>query len=166
MAGLLLSNISLSCENIGLSFLESLEKPTILAFKWETLSLIILNSIFKAHCYREEQIMALCWICFFNIYFPLLLFSKKKLFIQKSLPQGTLPPCLNIKPKCLCSGPGPFVDGRKEGINTYLLQRLVILGNICKINNLFTLLPHLPCPTLFYKRTWHPDPNNMVILRH
>ena len=32
------------------------------------------------------------------------------------------------------------------------------------MNGLFTLLPHLPL-SLIYKRTWHPDPKKMVILR-
>ena len=36
--------------------------------------------------------------------FPSLLFTKRLLFIHNSLPQGTLPFCLNVKPKCLCSG--------------------------------------------------------------
>ncbi|XP_059737522.1 uncharacterized protein [Bos taurus] len=36
-----------------------------------------------------------------------------------SLPQGTLPLCLKVKPKCLCLGPDPPADGyRKEEINT------------------------------------------------
>ena len=54
-----------------------------------------------------------CWICFFyfNLCFPLLLFTKRMLFIYNGLPQITLPLCLNVKPKCLCSGPCPPVNG-------------------------------------------------------
>ena len=57
------------------------------------------------------------WICFFyfNLCFSLLLFIKKILSIYNGQPWGTLPLCLNIKPKYLC----PPVDGyRKEEINT------------------------------------------------
>ena len=53
-----------------------------------------------------------CWICFFdfNLYFLLLLFIKRIVSIHNGLPQGTPPLCLNVKPKCLCSGrhPGPI----------------------------------------------------------
>ena len=78
--------------------------------------------------------------------------------------QGTLPLCWNIKLKWLLSAHrdaiwrSPHVNvGRKEKkwTNTLLL---------CKINGVLTLLPHLF--SLFYKRTRHPDPNEMVILRH
>ena len=42
--------------------------------------------------------------------------------------------------------------------------RLAIPGHIFKINGLFALLPYL-FPSLFDKRTWHPDPDKMAILR-
>ena len=48
---------------------------------------------------------------------------------------------------------------------THPLLGLAIPGDICQNNDLFTLLLHLP-HSLFYKRTWHPDPNKMVALRH
>ena len=41
---------------------------------------------------------------------------------------------------------------------------LAIPGDICRINSLFTLLPHLPPHP--YKTIWYPDHNKMVILRH
>ena len=44
----------------------------------------------------------------------------------------------------------------KKWTNTLLL---------CKINGLLTLLPHLLF-SLFYKRTRHPDPNQLAILTH
>ena len=61
------------------------------------------------NCNREEPNLAPCWICFFyfNLCFPLLLFTKRILSIHNSLPQGTLPLCLNVNPKCLCSGKNP-----------------------------------------------------------
>ena len=40
-----------------------------------------------------------------------------------------------------------------------------MIGDICKINGLLPLYLQL-CPSLFYKRTWHPDPDKMFILRH
>ena len=71
-------------------------------------------------CCREEAILTPCWICFFsfNLSFPLLLFMERILSTHNGLPQGPLPLCLNIKPKCLCSGPCPPVGGRKKEINT------------------------------------------------
>ena len=59
-----------------------------------------------------------CWIWFFNLCFPLLWFTKSILSLCNGLPWGTLPLYLNIKLKCLCSGPCPPVDGRKKEINT------------------------------------------------
>ena len=44
----------------------------------------------------------MCWICFFyfNLCVLLLLFTKRILSIYNGLPRGTLPLCLNVKPKC------------------------------------------------------------------
>ena len=54
-----------------------------------------------------------------NLCFPLLLFTKRTLFINNGLPQGTLLLCLDVKPKRFCSGPCPPVDGcRNEEMNT------------------------------------------------
>ena len=74
----------------------------------------------EAHyCSRKEPILTPCWICYFNLCFLLFWFTKRILFLGNSLLQGTLPPCLNIKPKCLCLRPYPTVDGyTKEIINT------------------------------------------------
>ena len=44
---------------------------------------------------------------------------------------------------------------------THLLLRLAIPGDICQMNGLFTLFPHIPS-SVFYKAHWHPDPNKMV----
>ena len=73
--------------------------------------------------------------------FPLLLLL---IIIHNGLPQSILPLCLTAKPKCLCLGSCPPVDGRKEEMNTPPGLRLAILGDICKINGLFTLFPHFP----------------------
>ena len=58
---------------------------------------------------REEPNLTTCWICFFyfNLCFLLLLFTKRILSIHNDLPRGTLLLCLNVKPKCLCSGKHP-----------------------------------------------------------
>ena len=60
-------------------------------------------------CNREEPNLTTRWICFFyfNLCFPLILFTKRILSIHNGLPWGTLPLCLNVKPKCLCSGKHP-----------------------------------------------------------
>ena len=61
------------------------------------------------NCNREEPNLTTSWICFFyfNLCFPLLLFTKRILSIHNGLPRGTLPLRLNVKPKCLCSGKHP-----------------------------------------------------------
>ena len=53
----------------------------------------------------KSQIQTICWICFFyfNLCLPLLLFTKRIPSVHSGLPQGTLPLCPNVKPKCLCS---------------------------------------------------------------
>ena len=62
------------------------------------------------------------------------------MIIQKGLPQRTLPLCLTVKLNCLSSELCPTVDDRHGEINTPLLAIL----DICRINDFFTLLPHLP----------------------
>ena len=56
---------------------------------------------------RDESNLTTCWICFFNFCFLLLLFTKRILSIHNGLPRGNLSLCLNVKPKCLCSGEHP-----------------------------------------------------------
>ena len=58
------------------------------------------------NCNREEPNLTTRWICFFdfNLCLPLLLFTKRILSVHNGLPRGTLFLCLNVKPKCLCSG--------------------------------------------------------------
>ena len=101
----------------------------------------------------KSQILTTCWICFFyfNLCFPLLLFTKRILSIHNGLPWGTLPLCLNVKPKCLCSGKHPdpvhlWMATRKKKL-THPLPEAGRSGDICKTYGLFTLLLHLP-PTL------------------
>ena len=50
-------------------------------------------------------------------------------------------------------------------MNTSPCLRLAIWGDRYKTNDIFTWFPRLP-PTLFYKTTWHPDPDMVVIWRH
>ena len=74
--------------------------------------------------------------------------------------QGTLPSCLNVKLKWLSSAHretiwlSPPVNGCRK--NALLL---------CKITGLLTSLPRFLSP-MFCKRTRHPDPSKMVILRY
>ena len=105
---------------------------------------------------REKQTLTPCW----NSFFDLLFVAFVTIVIHNALPQRILPLYLTVQLKCPCSEPCLPVDGREEEINT----SPAFLGDVCKINDLFTLLPHL-CPSLIYKRTWHLDPEKMVILR-
>ena len=67
---------------------------------------------------RMDSMLDLFVFFFALLCFPLLLFTKRILSIQNDLSQRNLLLCLNVKPKCLCSGPCPPVDGyRKEEIN-------------------------------------------------
>ena len=100
-------------------------------------------------CYREELIP--CWICFFhfNLCFWLLLFTIRIMFIHNGLLQGNLTLCLNMKIIAFVQDPVHLLMaiGRKRlthsvsraGHSRRYLQD-------CKINGLFTLLPHLPTP--------------------
>ena len=108
------------------------------------------------------------------------------IIIRNGLPQRTLPLCLTIKLKCLCSAhseifrPCPPVNCyKKEDINPPLLKagpsgdvlqdwRSFLLSLPTASPSLFCLLTSVPhCFSLwFYKRTWNPDPQKMVTLRH
>ena len=124
------------------------------------------------NCNREEPNRTTCWICFFyfNLCFLLLLFIKRILSIHNGLPRGTLPLCLNVKPKCLRSGkhpdPVPPVDGyKKEEINTPPPRGWpfhVIFANLTA----FSLYFLISSPSLCCKRNWHPNPNKTVFQRH
>lgn len=86
----------------------------------------------------------------------MLLFTKKILFIHNGLPQGSLPPFLNVNPICLCLGLFSTCWRLQEGRNWHIpTLKLAIPGDICKINGPFTLLLTFP---LFYKKNWHLDP--------
>ena len=60
--------------------------------------------------------------------------------MQYGMSQRILPLCLTLK--CLCSESCPPVGGRKEEIDALACLRLTFLGDIYKINGLFTLFPH------------------------
>ena len=79
-------------------------------------------------------------------FFDLIVIAFVITVMHDGLLQGTLPLsiCLTVKLKCFCSEPYPLADDRKEKINTSLFLRLAILGNICKVNGLFTLFPCFP----------------------
>ena len=107
--------------------------------------------------------MAPCWNCV-----DLLSVASVIIIIHSGLPQTALPFCLTVEKKTLST------CGWQEERNEHILcLRLAILGDSCKINGLFTLFTLSPPPlnaaplqSLFYKRTWHLDPDEMVILRY
>ena len=121
-------------------------------------------------CNKEEPNLTTCWICFFyfKLCFPLFLFTKRIQSIHNGLPRGTLTLCLNVKPKCLCSGKHPDrppVDGyKKEEINTSPPRGWPFQGIFATLMA-FLLYFLISSPSLCYKRNWHPDPDKMVILR-
>ena len=92
---------------------------TLISYKsiyvYKTLYLKFLEKIYIHlkiiyNCNKEEPNLTTCWICFFyfNLCVRLLfLFTKRILSIHNGLPGGTLPLCLNVKPKCLCLGKHP-----------------------------------------------------------
>ena len=73
---------------------------------------------------------------------PKLLFTKRIQFIPNRLPGGNPVP-LTIKPNAFVQDPVHLwmATGSNEHIAS---PRLAILGDICKINGLLTLFPHLP----------------------
>ena len=112
-------------------------------------------------CYSEEQYLT-GWICllYFHLCVPWFLFTYN---IHNGLTQGTLPFRLNVKPKCFCSEPCFWMaTGRKKLI--YPLPKACHSRRQLKDSWSFCFLTS--SPSLFYKITWHPDPNKMVILRH
>ena len=99
--------------------------------------------------YREELIP--CWICFFhfNLCFWLLLFTIRIMFIHNGLLQGNLTLCLNMKITAFVQDPVHLLMaiGRKRLTHSFSRaghSRRYLQD--CKINGLFTLLPHLPTP--------------------
>ena len=99
----------------------------------------------------EKPILTPWWNCFFDLFFVAFVI----IITQKGLPQIILPLCLAVKvPFFRTLSTCGWQEGRNEHISCL---RLAILGDVCKINGLFTLLPCLS-PSLIYKRTWHPDP--------
>ena len=91
---------------------------TVLKITLCDLTLTNSNRFLSLYC-RKKPILTRCWIFYCWPLLPLLLLTKRILFIHNSLPRGTLPLCLSIKPKCFCSGPCPPVNGRKDEINTF-----------------------------------------------
>ena len=88
---------------------------------------------------------------YFNVCFPLLLVTKRMLFIH-NVRWETLPLCLSIKPKCLFIRPCPPVDDyRKEEINTFLLQVLPFPEISARLMD-FLLWFFISSTTLFYKK--------------
>ena len=84
---------------------------------------------------RRKPILTPCWNCFLD----LLLVDFVIISIQNGQPQRILPLCLSVKvPLFRTLSTCRWQEGRNEHIPSL---RLVILGDACKINGLFTLLP-------------------------
>lgn len=102
----------------------------------------------------------------FNLCFLWHLFTERTLFIHIGLLWKTLLLCLNVKSKCVCSGPCPLVDGyRREEMITSSAQGLPFQEIIAKLMDFLIYFFTLPS-SLFCKRTCHLDPDYMTILRH
>ena len=86
----------------------------------------------------QKPILTLCWNSFFNLLFTAFVIR----IIQNGLPQRILPLCLTLNYSAFVQNPVHlWQEGRKEHI---LCLRLAVLGDVCKMNGLFTWLPHLP----------------------
>lgn len=96
---------------------------------------------------REEPILTPCWICFFDHCWSLL-WSGKPCLCMRMLNQSGF---CQLTGDSLTLTTCQWLQKRKMNRNTLLL---------CKKNGLLTLLPHLLF-SLFYKRTRHPDPNQV-----
>ena len=87
------------------------------------------------------------FLLFPNLCFTLLLFLKRILSGHKDQPRGTLHLCLNVKPKCLCSGSCSGVNSyRKEEINTsppYGWTFQEIFARLMAFLLYFLISPHL-----------------------
>ena len=133
--------------------------------------LLVIYPFIRRFCYREEPNLTTCLICFFylNLCFLLPLFTKRILSIHNGLPRGTLSLCLKIKPKCLCSGKYPdpvhlWMAARNKKL-THPLPEAGHSRRYLQILWPFLLYFLISSPSLFYKRSWHPDPDKMVIWR-
>ena len=116
------------------------------SFKWTTCKLHdgIIQTC-KCLCYKEEQNLTPCWIFSFTSTFA----SHFSCSLEGHCPY--IKACLGEpSPSAWSLSQNPFVQdpehlwmatGRKK--LTHLLPRLAIPGDICEINGLFTLLPHL-----------------------
>ena len=113
----------------GLSNCGSLNPPLTLAslgiLPLEAHSRVFSNATVQRHQFFGAQVRAksdsrLDLFLYFNLCFPLHLFTKRILSVHNGLPLGTLPLSLNAKPKCLCSGKHPdpvhlwIATGRKK----------------------------------------------------
>ena len=92
-------------------------------------------------------------VCYFDLCFPLLLFTKRILSIYNGLPRRTLALCLSVKPKCFCSEKHPELVHLQEKRNLYISFLRALEGIIAK-----------PGAFLLYSSS-APDPNEMLILR-
>ena len=132
---------------------------------------------FKSFCCREEPSLILCWNWFVD-----LLFVAVIIIIHNGLPQRTLPLCLTVGLKRLCSSHREIIDPAHLWMATGK-KRLACpfpeAGHsqkcFARLKTFFNLLPHCLSlsslsfdfsyllPSLwFYKRIWQPDPKKTV----
>ena len=150
--------------------LETLKKKKVSCFSYQSLMVLFCLSIFAqpstwcliprwgpeirrlrmdtGECvYRSSPAPCHCNKIWLHVRsFLLLLFINTTLSTHNGLPRGTLPLCLNVKPKYICSGKQPdpvhlWMAVRKKKYIHFLWGWHS--RDICKINGLFTCLPPL-----------------------
>ena len=103
-----------------------------------------MSSSIKWNCYRESQL----WLHFFyfNLCFLLLSFTKRILSIHNGLSWGTLPLCLNVKPKCFLQDLVYLRMAIGSKKLAHPLPRLAIPGGICKVHAFLVCFLSPPTP--------------------
>ena len=100
---------------------------------------------------------------FGNGFFDLLFIAFATIIIQNGLPQRILPLCLTVKLSALVQNSVHLQMAARKLTHPPALS-MPFQDIFVRLNGLFTLFPHSP-PSLIHKRTWHSDPDKMVILR-
>ena len=121
------------------------------------------------YCNREEQILTLCWICFFyfNLCFLCFCYYNHCLPLEADTMACHREPCpskLTVKLEYLWSAhrqtfwPCSPVKGCRKEINITLPQDWLFQEISARLRT-FLLYFLTSFPSLFYKRNWHPDPD-------
>ena len=96
------------------------------------------------------------WLCVGSCFFDLLFVAAVIIIIHNGLPHRTLPLCLNVKLKCLCSAhreiiwPCPCVNGYRKDINTPLPKAGPSQRCFARLKTLFTSSLPLPLYSAFW----------------